>query len=364
MLNILCKEIQQRFDAFRCGSVQRSFEEALAPSVAKLMDRLAGKGGYSLVAMFGDGSIIAFRDPHGFRPLFLATDPLDGPICVIASETCAFDAIGRYKTIRPIAAGELVCVSPNREIQTAALQRRKGAFCALEAVYLADVESQLGDVDTYRLRQGLGEALAQQFRGLRERIDLVVGVPESALPAALRVAEVWNRPFGCLLSRSPIRTFMEPDQTRREVAAESKYRLVRSSVQGKRVALVDDSLVRGTTMRTLIRKLREAGAQEVHIMLTFPPVLNPCFYGIDIPDRTQLIAAEAEGIVEGISKILTANSVNFLDKEVIRRVLAPLGPTCFACADGQYPDRPIGLSSASTLPIITAVDPAHQNPIC
>lgn len=350
VLNMLCEEIQERLDRFASSSGQQCFDEAIVPAVQRLMERLAGKGSYSVVAMLADGGIIAFRDPHGFRPLFFASDPLEGPNCVFASETAAIGAVGQYKTLRSINPGELVHVTPSGNVHAKLLQRRAAAFCAMEAVYLADIESRFGGLDTYQLRQRLGEALANQFQGLREQIDLVVGVPESAVPAALKVAEIWNRPFGGLLSRSSTRTFLEPDQAIRESAAKYKYRLVQSTIQGKRIALIDDSIVRGTTMRAVIGRLRAAGAKEVHVMVTFPPVQHPCFYGIDIPDETQLIAARAEGRIEVISDMLAADSLNYLDGKALRQVLASLGPVCLACVDGWYPDRSIGSPSAAVSP--------------
>ncbi len=356
VLNMLCEEIQQRIDSFGSPSAQQRFDEAIAPSVARLMERLAGKGSYSVVAMLADGGIIAFRDPHGFRPLFFASDPLEGPGWVFASETAAIGAVGRYKILRPVEAGELVYLTPSGDVQAKCLQRRAGAFCALEAVYLADIDSRFGGLDTYQLRQRLGEALANQFPGLRDRIDLVVGVPESAVPAALKIAELWKRPFGGLLSRSSTRTFLEPDQNIRESAAESKYRLVQSAIQGKCIALVDDSIVRGTTMRALIGRLRAAGAKEVHVMVTFPPIQYPCFYGIDIPDEKHLIAARAEGRVEVINNMLVADSLNYLDDKMLRQVLANIGPVCLACADGWYPDRSI----ASPLAVASADGPQYR----
>jgi amidophosphoribosyltransferase len=334
LLYVLCEAL-----ARRRPRVENSFAEVFAgqvvPALAEVMERLAGLGAFSAVAILGRLGLLAFRDPHGIRPLSLARTGSPRR-WAFASETTAFDFLGGYEQVRDLLPGEVVCIDLEGKLHSAVVARRRRGFCAFEPVYLAGAGSVLAGQQVYQFRQALGRALAEQFAGLRERVDGILPVPDSGTPAALKLAELWGKPCGGLLKRGTIRSFLEPSQQQRERAASSKYVFIRSCIAGKRVAVVDDSIVRGTTMRHLIRSLRALGAVEVHVLATFPPLVHPCRYGIDMPRAADLVAGREGGDIERVRLALGADSLHYLDEQAVRRALAPLGPLCLACVDGDY----------------------------
>lgn len=288
------------------------------------------EGAFSLLITVGD-ALYAARDPYGFRPLVLGQ--LGGGF-VVASETCALDIMGaRY--LRDVRPGEVLRIqngelTPLRPLPAYAAP----APCVFELVYFARPDSRLWGVSVDRARRAFGRRLALEQPAAA---DCVIAVPDSANSAALGYAEQSGIPFELGLIRNHYvgRTFIEPSQVGRDFKVRLKYSAVREVLDGKRVVVVDDSLVRGTTSRGLVNMLREAGAREVHFRLASPPVRHPCYYGIDMPMREELIASrmsEAE-----IQRHLGVDSLGYLSLEGMTDAVSEAGPFCHACFSGEYP---------------------------
>lgn len=298
---------------------------------AILRDALAGvEGAYSL-AMLWDGALIAARDPMGFRPLHLAER--DGA-WYVASETCALRALGLLSW-REIDPGECVVIDDSgpRSFFLPAAPRR--ARCIFELIYFARPDSYVFGRSVYGSRKALGAAMAEQDDC---RPDVVVPVPDSGTLAAMGYSERSGVPFAFGLTRNHYagRSFILPSKGERELAVRMKLHAVEEVVSGKRVVIVDDSLVRGTTSGIIVRLLKEAGAREVHLRLSSPELRWPCYYGIDIPTRDELISNRLDPA--GIASAIGADSVRFLPVPATRACLsAPEDEYCCACFDGSYP---------------------------
>ncbi len=336
ILNYLVNEISKKWRFNGSIDFTTLFDQILKPAVTNLMRELQGRGGYSVVGLLGQYGLFAFRDPHGFRPLTYAASSNNRTSHVFASETTVLRVLGEFETVRHIEAGELIYISPNLNVYKAQMPRASPAFCALEPVYLAAADSILGDVEVDQLRRRLGTELANTFAHLNSRIDVVIPIPDTSIPAASELAFRWRKPLGGIIKTTPVRSFLEPNQSRREFAAKQKYRYFPSFIKNKRVALVDDTIIRGTTMRNVIGNLRLHGASEIHVLVTFPQITHPCFYGIDIPSTKSLIAAQKNGDLNYICQEINADSVNFLSESKIRNALSSLGPLCLACTNGKY----------------------------
>ncbi len=303
---------------------------------AKLAEALVGvEGAYSLLVMIGD-TLVAARDPYGWRPLVMGR--LDSAT-VFASETCALDIVGATVD-REIQPGEIIAVAPDGSIRT--IQRPPAPDlhrCVFEYVYFARPDSRVfgGSVD--RARRALGHQLAKEHPA--PGADFVFSVPDSSNSAALGFAEESGLPLELALIRNHYvgRTFIQPTQEGRDAKVKVKYNAVREILDGKSVVMVDDSIVRGTTTRGLVALVRAAGAREVHMRVSSPPITGPCYYGIDTPDREQLIAAN-HGVNE-IAKLIGVDSLGYLSLEGMLGSV-PNGPNgfCHACFSGQYPTRP------------------------
>jgi amidophosphoribosyltransferase len=302
-----------------------------APSVDdQVIDALTQlTGAFSLMITIGD-TMYAARDPWGFRPLILGR--LNGGY-VIASETCALDLIGA--TIeRDIQPGEVIRI---RDGVAEELPRLRGAErpapCIFELVYFARPDSRIWGVSVDRARRAFGRQLAKEQPA---NADCVFSVPDSSNSAALGFAEESGIPYELGLIRNHYvgRTFIHPTQKGRDFRVRIKYNAVREVIDGKRVIVVDDSLVRGTTSRGLIALIREAGAKEVHFRVSSPPVTNPCYYGIDMPTREELIGAQKT--VEEIREHLNVDSLGYLSLEGMHSAVASHGPFCDACFSGNY----------------------------
>jgi amidophosphoribosyltransferase len=307
--------------------IARSAAPTLAGAISEAL--LEVRGAYSLVILSRDG-IFAARDPNGIRPLSLGMR--DGAP-VVASETCAFDLIGaRYE--RDVEPGEIVRLSKE------GFSSHRFAFpistpCVFEHVYFARPDSMVFGRGVAASRQGFGRRLAREHP---VEADVVVPVPDSGMYAALGFAEESGIPFALGLVRNHYvgRTFIEPKQAIRHFGVKVKLNPVREVVEGKRVVLVDDSIVRGTTSRKIVKMLREAGAREVHMRVSSPPTMNTCHYGIDTPTRGELIAANQS--VEDIRKFIDADSVGYLSVEGMLDAFGrPQQATCTACFTGIYP---------------------------
>jgi amidophosphoribosyltransferase len=310
------------------GSGPASPVETAAATVLPL-----AKGAYSLVFM-DEQTLYAARDPHGFRPLVLGR--LDTG-WVVASETAALDIVGA-RFVREIAPGELVCIDGRgvRSVTFAAAQPRG---CLFEYVYLARPDTTISGRGVHATRVAVGRRLAAEHPA---DADLVIPVPESGTPAAIGFAEASGIPFGQGLVKNSYvgRTFIQPSQTIRERGIKLKLNPLRDAIAGRRLVVVDDTIVRGTTQRALVAMLREAGAREVHVRVAAPPVSWPCFYGIDFATRAELIAGQLSP--EEICASIGADSLGYVSLAgLIEATTLPEGRLCRACFDGQYP-VPVG----------------------
>lgn len=300
-------------------------EDAVASAIAGV------RGGYALTILNED-RLIGIRDPNGIRPLSL------GKLSkgyVLASETCAFDAIGA-ETIRDIAPGEMVVIDDNGVRSRQAIPAGSEAFCAFEYIYFARPDSNLRGLNVHAVRKHLGRRLARDFP---VEADLVTGVPDSSLSAASGFAEEAGIPYelGLVKNRYIGRTFIQPTQEMRSVAVRLKLNALRKVIEGKRVVLVDDSIVRGTTSQYIVRLLRDSGAREVHLRISSPPYRYPCYFGIDTSASNQLLAASLD--TKRIERWVGADSLRFLSVDALAETICggKEHGLCFACFDGKYP---------------------------
>jgi amidophosphoribosyltransferase len=287
-------------------------------------------GAFSVLITVGD-TLYAARDPHGFRPLVLGQR---GGGFVVASETCALDIVGATY-LRDVQPGEVLRIENGELTQLRPLPRFAPASpCVFELVYFARPDSRLWNVSVDRARRAFGRQLAIEHP---TEADCVISVPDSANSAALGFAEESGIPFELGLIRNHYvgRTFIEPSQVGRDAKVRLKYSAVREVLDGKRVVVVDDSLVRGTTSRGLVMLLREAGAREVHFRLASPPVRHPCYYGIDMPTREELIASQMS--LDEIREQLGVDTLGYLSQEGMLEAVATGGSFCHACFSGAYP---------------------------
>jgi len=315
--------------------VHRMARSRSATAEEKLADALRGvEGAYSAVVLAGD-TLLAARDPRGWRPLVMGR--LDGAV-IFASETCALDIVGATFE-REIEAGEIVAVDSSGVRSTRPLPPAESRKCVFEYVYFARPDSSIfgGSVD--RARRELGRQLAREAPVLNA--DLVFSVPDSSNSAALGYAEQSGLQLELALIRNHYvgRTFLQPTQAGRDAKVKVKYNAVREVLDGKSVVMVDDSIVRGTTTRGLVAMVRGAGAREVHLRVSSPPITGPCYYGIDTPTREELIAANFT--VPEIAEKLGVDSLAYLSLEGMLGAV-PKGPKgfCHACFSGDYPTPP------------------------
>lgn len=287
------------------------------------------RGSYALVVMTQD-ELIAVRDPQGIRPLALGK--LDGSY-VVASESCAFDTIDA-EFIRDVHPGEIIVINKDglKSHQTSALDT---SLCVFEYVYFARPDSDIDGISVYKSREAMGRLLAKAFP---IEADLVGGVPDSATPAATGYAAQSGIPFAKVLAKNRYvgRTFIQPSQALRERGVKLKLNAMKRNVHGKRVILIDDSIVRGTTSMKIVEMLRLAGAREVHMLISSPPVVCPCFFGIDTPSHEQLIGSKKS--VEEIRRIIGADTLGYLSIEDLLKSVEGAGCNfCTGCFDGNYP---------------------------
>ncbi len=305
-----------------------SIEEAVQKACARL------EGAYSLLVM-SPRKLIAVRDPHGFRPLCMGT--LDGSP-VFSSESCAFNAIGA-KLVRDVKPGELILVENGmlRSIDMA-INTCRSSLCVFEYVYFARPDSVIDSLSVDLARQRMGEFLADEHP---VEADVVIGVPDSGLSAAVGYAKRSGIPYGVgfIKNRYITRTFIQPTQRDRENAVRLKLNAMASEVYGKRVVMVDDSVVRGTTGARIVSLLREAGATEVHMRLSSPPFVAPCYYGTDVPDKKMLLAANHS--IEEMKNIFGVDSLGFLSMNALEVIAKSCSlDFCTSCFTGDYPVVP------------------------
>lgn len=292
------------------------------------------KGAYAYLIMTEKEMLVAL-DPNGLRPLSIGKL---GDAYVITSETCAFDIIGA-KFIRDVEPGELLIIDDEglrSEIHSVSTTR---SMCTMEYIYFSRPDSDIHGVNVHTARKNLGKKLAQEAPIVA---DVVTGVPDSSISAAIGYAEASGIPYemGLIKNRYVGRTFIQPSQSLREQGVKMKLSPVRGVVEGKRVIMVDDSIVRGTTSKRIVKMLKEAGATEVHVVISSPPIEHPCFYGIDTSTKEELIASSHS--VEDIREIIGADSLTFLSVEGMIEAIGRKGSgencgQCLACFTGKYP---------------------------
>ena len=302
----------------------------LDEAVANAMRQL--EGAYSVVAL-SEGTLIAFRDPLGFRPLVLGRIHDDW---VVASETCALDLVGA-EFVREVERGEAVLIDEHGLRSVCAVQPDDGgAHCIFEFFYLARPDTKLSGIEVHGARVRMGERLA--FEAPAD-VDLVLPIPDSGTPAAIGFSRALGVPFseGLIKNRYIARTFIQPDQELRRQGVRLKFNPL-DEVAGKRLAVVDDSIVRGNTTQQIVAMLFDAGAAEVHVRISSPPVIGQCFYGIDLADPAEMIASDKT--VEEIREYIGATSLAYLSHDgLVAATNRPASALCRACLTGEYPTQ-------------------------
>jgi len=316
-------------------SREKTFSGALRDAMLQL------EGAFSLVFLAEDRVIVA-RDPHGFRPLAAGQMEFSGGRIahVFASETCAFDLIGAVY-LNDVQPGEMVIVGPEGVTRERFAPEQPHSHCVFEHVYFSRPDSIVFERSVQESREMLGRLLAREAPA---DADLVVPVPDSGVPAAIGYADESGLPFRHALIRNHYvgRTFIEPSQAIRDFGVKLKLNPVRALLEGKRVILVDDSIVRGTTSRKIVRMVRQAGAREVHVRISCPPTVSPCFYGVDTPTKNELIGAN--NTVEEIRRFIEADSLAYLSLGSLRKAVADTKQDyCYACYTGDYPTELINI---------------------
>jgi len=340
-------ELERRGSIFQASSdtevilhlVAHSSERTLAGALRDALLQI--EGAFSLVFLAEDRVIVA-RDPHGFRPLAMGQMELNGHTAyVFASETCAFDLIGAVY-LHDVEPGEMIIVGPEGVTRERYAPERPLAQCAFEHVYFSRPDSIVFGRPVQESREMLGRMLAREHPA---DADVVVPVPDSGVAAALGYAAESGLPFrhGLIRNHYVGRTFIEPSQAIRDFGVKLKLNPVRYLLEGKRVVLVDDSIVRGTTSRKIVRMMRQAGAREVHLRISCPPTISPCFYGVDTPTKRELIAANNN--VEGIRRFVEADTLGYLSLPSLRTAVgdSEKHEYCYACYSGEYPTELVNI---------------------
>lgn len=307
--------------------IARYHKTGIESAIKKVIELI--RGSYALVMTIGD-KLIGIRDPYGIRPLCIGKLK-DG--FIIASESCALDTVDA-EFIRDVEPGEIIIIDENgmRSVSNDKWCRR--SLCIFELIYFARPDSIIDGTSVYQARKEAGRILARESK---VDGDIVISVPDSGTAAAIGFSEESGIPFseGLIKNRYVGRTFIKPSQELREQGVRLKLNVLKENIKGKRVILVDDSIVRGTTMRRIVDILKSAGAKEVHVRISSPPVKFPCFFGIDTPERKQLIGAK--NTVEEIRKLVNADSLSYLSIEGLVKTTGKSGGFCLACFNGDYP---------------------------
>jgi amidophosphoribosyltransferase len=313
--------------------IARFSSEGIVNAIERTMDMI--RGAYTLVVMTED-CLIGIRDPYGLRPLCLGKSE-DG--YVLASESCALDIIGAG-FVRDVEPGEIVIIdkdglrSKQAQVKHAQTGNRR-ASCIFEFIYFARPDSVMDGTSVYESRKNAGRILAGEHP---VEADIVIAVPDTSIPAAVGFAEASGIPFGegLIKNRYVGRTFIQPEQELRETAVRLKLNPLKYNISGKRIVMIDDSIVRGTTSRQIVNSLWNAGASEIHLRISSPPVTHSCYFGIDTPDREQLIGARKTS--EQIAEAIGADSLGYLSIEgLVRSIGKPADQLCLACFTGDYP---------------------------
>jgi amidophosphoribosyltransferase len=300
------------------------FKEAIIQAVSEI------KGAFALTVIC-ENKLIGVRDPNGLRPLCLGK--LDNGY-VLASESCALDVVGA-EFIRDIEKGEMVIIDENGVDSVIYNSAHKKAHCIFEYVYFARPDSKIDGESVYITRRDAGKILAEEFK---IDADIVIAVPDSGIDAAIGYAEASGIPYGVGLIKNKYigRTFIKPDQKSRELAVRLKLNPLTENIKDKRVIMIDDSIVRGTTSKKIVESLRKAGATEVHVLVSSPPVVHSCYFGIDTPERKELVGAVKT--IDEICEMIGADSLGYISVEgLMRSVNKTPNELCVACFNGNYP---------------------------
>ncbi len=304
-------------------SGEDDFEAALIKSLRKV------QGAYALITL-KDGKIYGVRDPHGFRPLVLGQINDD---YALASESCAFHIIGG-RPIREIEPGEMVILEEGKLRSRFFTEPQEKRFCVFEYIYFARPDSTFGCLNVHEARKAMGKQLAKEYD---VKGDIVIPVPDSGISAGQGFAQEAGLPFemGMIKNKYVGRTFFLPRQSLRDLQVKMKLSLVNELIKDKRVILIDDSIVRGTTSQLIVKLVREAGAKEVHLGVSSPPVIDSCYYGLDTTNRKELIASKSD--VDAIARHIGVDSLQYLSIDGLRLALAGDDQFCDACFSGNYP---------------------------
>lgn len=334
--DLLRQELEEQGSVFQSTTdteviinlIARFSKDKLEDSIAKAALKLAGS--FSLVIMTRD-TLIGLRDPHGNRPLCLGKL---NDAYVIASENCAFSSVGA-KFIRDILPGEMVIIDRNGLRSQMIVEKPSKAICVFEYIYFARPDSTIDGQNVHLARKAMGRELAKVFQG---KADVVIPVPDTGISTAIGFSEASGIPYDVGLIKNPYvgRTFIQPRQEMRDLGVRIKLNPVEEVLKDRRVIIIDDTIVRGTTSGKIIKLLRDAGAKEVHMCVSAPPIKFPCYYGIDTSIRKELIASAHS--VEEICRFIGADSLTYLTHEGLTRAMASMAPElCLACFNGNYP---------------------------
>jgi amidophosphoribosyltransferase len=308
------------------ASDEPTIEEAISAALRQC------RGAFSLVIMTLD-KLIGVRDQHGIRPL--AVGKMEHAY-LISSETCGLDVIGA-DFVREVSNGEMVVIDQDGLQSRTWSRGEREALCVFEFIYFARPDSMITGRSFHDVRVHLGKYLAKEQPA---EAEMVIAVPDSGIPASMGYATELKIPYseGMIKNRYIGRTFIQPSQALRDVGVKMKLNPIRDAVRGRKIVVLDDSIVRGTTSRQIVKLLRDNGAREVHLRISSPPIMCPCFYGIDTSTRAELIAANLS--VEGIRKYLEADSLGYLSlKSLVKATNIPADRLCLACLNGEYPAK-------------------------
>ncbi len=344
VLNLFADSLSRTVGEFDVEQEDLPFD-SICKAIGEIYTKLSGS--YSIVTLIGDQGLLAFRDPHGIRPLIWGKRSggslPSGEAHMIASESAPLFFLG-YEKVRDLQPGEVLYIDRHGKVHSRVIDGREARPCMFEWVYFASPESDIDNVPVYGARINLGRSLARLVKdAMKDRgfqPDLIVPVPETSRIAAISLAEDLGIPYRELLIKNRYikRTFILDSQEKRQKAVNLKLSPVRSEIEGKKIMLVDDSIVRGTTSKKIIDLVRRAGAKEVYFVSTCPPIRTPCFYGIDFPDPAELIASGRD--LGEIEKELGADVVIYQDMKGLVESVTPPGSgkrPCTACLDGKYP---------------------------
>ncbi len=330
ILGLFASELQKNSKA-ESVCTENDIFGALKNTVAQL------NGGYSCVSVVAGKGLLGFRDPNGIRPIVFAEKTENGKVVAyaLASETVALDILG-FKVIKDLEPGEAILVDENMQYYSKILAIGKKRPCMFEWVYFARADSVIENKGVYEVRLNLGSELAKIWAKKGIEADVVVPVPDSSKSAAITFAQETGLPYreGLIKNRYIGRTFIMPYQKKREFSVRMKLNPIIREIKGKRVILIDDSIVRGTTSKKIIQMVREAGAKEVHFVVTCPPIKYPCFYAVDFASKYELIAGEKT--IEEIRKEIGADSLTYQGIENLKNAIGLGNNLCMACLTGEY----------------------------